>query len=66
MNTRLPTIADLLSDPAASHWLKDSLQRALQRDPVDCANEAEVLAAVLSQRADESLASAGIVSLNPP
>lgn len=40
----------ILRDPAASFWIKQALQTALDRDPVDAANDAEVLAEVLSQR----------------
>jgi hypothetical protein len=46
----LPTIEEILRDPAASFWLKDALHSALNRDPVDAANDAEVLAQLLHQR----------------
>jgi len=36
-------VEQVLSDPAASFWLKDALRSALARDPVDAANDAEVL-----------------------
>ena len=36
----VPTIAEVLADPAASHWMKDALRSALTRDPVDVANDA--------------------------
>ncbi len=39
-----------MTSPSASFWLKDALQAALQRDPVDAANDAESLAAVLVSR----------------
>jgi hypothetical protein len=45
-------IAQILSDPAASDWLKRSLASALERDSVDAANDAEVLAAVLAAQVD--------------
>lgn len=45
-----PTIEQVLCDPAASHWLKSALQSALLRDPIDAANEAEVLAQLLDRR----------------
>lgn len=51
-----PSVDDLLADPAASHWLKNTLRAALERDPVDAANEAEVLARALALHADELLA----------
>ena len=41
---------DVLRDPAASVWLKDVLRSALARDPVDAANDAEVLARLLEEK----------------
>ena len=52
-NTRhaeMPQIERVLCDPAASFWLKDALRAALARDPVDAANDAEVLARLLDGR----------------
>jgi hypothetical protein len=46
----LPEIAAVLHDPAASSWLKTCLCSALSRDPVDAANDAEVLAQLLELR----------------
>jgi hypothetical protein len=46
----LPTIDEILDDPAASFWLKAALSSALSRDPVDAANDADVLARVLERR----------------
>jgi hypothetical protein len=45
----LPTIGEILNDPAASFWLKAALRSALSRDPVDAANDADVLARVLDR-----------------
>ena len=45
----------ILADPAASRWLRDALRSALVRDPVDAANEAEVLARVLADRVAEAM-----------
>ena len=42
-----PAIARVLSDPCASLWLKQALRSALNRDPVDAANDAEVLLRLL-------------------
>ncbi|HET6843496.1 MAG TPA: hypothetical protein VFK06_17720 [Candidatus Angelobacter sp.] len=39
----------ILADPAASHWLTGALKSALLRDPVDAANDAEVLAYILDR-----------------
>lgn len=44
------TIQDVLSDPAASFWLQSALRSALERDPVDAANDADVLAKLLNER----------------
>ena len=46
----LPTIEEVMRDPAASQWLKNALRSALDRDPVDAANDAEVLARLLDRR----------------
>lgn len=53
----LPTVEELQADPASSYWLKFALQAALGRDPVDAANESELLAAVLAARARRLLMS---------
>jgi hypothetical protein len=45
----------ILNDFAASDWLKLALVSALERDPVDAANDAEVLAAALRVRCDAVL-----------
>jgi hypothetical protein len=49
------TPEQLLADPSASTWLKTALAAALERDPVDAANDAEVLSAVLGHRADAAV-----------
>ncbi len=51
------TIEGVLSDPAASFWLQQALRSALSRDPVDAANDSEVLARLLDQRCRQNLAS---------
>ena len=48
-------IQALLDSQGASHWLKDALAKAVERDPVDAANDAEVLAELLARRCDEAL-----------
>lgn len=53
--TPAPSVAEVLSDPSASHWLKNALRAALSRDPVDAANDAEVLARVLDARVRDLL-----------
>jgi hypothetical protein len=51
-------IRQILSGPGTSHWLKDALTSALDRDPVDAVNDAELLAMVLGHRADHIQAAA--------
>jgi hypothetical protein len=51
----LPTIDEVLTDPAASFWLKTTLRSALCRDPVDAARDSEILAQLLGQRCDAIL-----------
>lgn len=46
-----PTRAEVMADPSASTWLKAALRATASMDPVDAANDAEVLAAVLAQAA---------------
>jgi hypothetical protein len=50
LDTTLPSIDDVLRDPAASFWLKTALRTALERDPVDAANDAEMLLRLLDAR----------------
>lgn len=50
----LPGI-DEVADPAASYWLKTALRSALCRDPVDAANDSEILARLLEERCDRIL-----------
>ena len=45
----------ILNDSAASDWLKSALSGALTRDPVDAANDAEIVAQVLRWRAEAAL-----------
>lgn len=44
-----------LRDPAASTWFLRSLEAAMRRDPVDAANDAEVLARILDKHANKVL-----------
>ena len=46
----MTTIDEILNCPSASDWLKDALARALKRDLVDAAGDAQILAAVLNAR----------------
>jgi hypothetical protein len=46
-------IRQILSGQGTSYWLKNALTSALDRDPVDAVNDAELLAMVLGHRADQ-------------
>lgn len=46
-------IRQILSEPGTSTWMKEALTTALNRDPVDAAKDAELLAIVLGHRADQ-------------
>ncbi|MBI2770346.1 MAG: hypothetical protein HYX47_12040 [Burkholderiales bacterium] len=47
-----------LRDPAASTWFIRALEAAMRRDPVDAANDADVLARILGKHANKVLAAA--------
>jgi hypothetical protein len=49
----LPEIDEVLADLAGSFWLKAALRSALSRDPVDAANDSEILARLLDRRCRE-------------
>ena len=53
MASSIELITEILADDSASFWLKSGLEWALKRDPVDAANDADLLAKVLADRADE-------------
>ena len=55
MSADRPTLEDLLDDPAVSYPLKAVLLVWLGRDPVDAANDAAVLSAVMGERAAGAL-----------
>ena len=46
----VPAVSEVLNDLAASAWLKESLQKALTRDPVDALNDALLLASLLESQ----------------
>lgn len=52
-------IQQLLLDPSTSTWLSNALTAALCRDPVDAANDADLMALVLDRRAKKILKAAG-------
>lgn len=49
-------IDDVLNDPTISDWLKWALRSALNRDPLDVTNDAEILFLILSTRLGELFA----------
>ena len=46
----------ILSGTGTSHWLKEALTSALDRDPVDAEDDAELQAMVLGHRAGHGAA----------
>lgn len=63
--TESPPITDreqaILSDPAASFWLKRNVLETRERDPVDAVRDAELLATLLRQRSDAAFGGDGVV-----
>jgi len=55
---KLPTTQDLLEAHDTSYWLKSALRTAWNRDPVDAASDAELLASVLTARVNALMAPA--------
>ena len=51
-------IRRILKEPGTSGWMKVALSTALNRDPVDAVNDAELLALVLRNRAKQVSAAA--------
>lgn len=54
----LPTIPTVMADPCVSNWLKNVLNSAMNRDPVDAANDADLLAKLLDARCNALLSQA--------
>lgn len=48
-------IQAIMNDPTTSTWLQQNLRLTSQRDPVDFASDARVLASTLEERADAIL-----------
>ncbi|ENZ77707.1 MULTISPECIES: hypothetical protein [Ralstonia] len=53
-------IQQVLNDPGTSSWLKTALRAQIQRDPVDAANDADVLAEIMREKLAEVFAAAGL------
>jgi len=49
----MPNVQAVLASPETSFWLRESLQAALQRDPVDALKDAEYLVKLLASRCAE-------------
>jgi hypothetical protein len=52
---RTPEIQSAIDDKSTSFWLKDALEKALMRDPVDALNDAQKLANLLSDRLNQQI-----------
>ena len=48
-------VAEILTDPTASNWLKDALTKLVTRDPLDALNDVEILHEILKARWKETL-----------
>lgn len=46
---------EILEDGSASNWLKEAIKSLAKRDPVDAANDAETLKAIMDMRANDAL-----------
>jgi hypothetical protein len=51
-------IQAIIQDPSTSYWLRDALNTAMLRDPLDVANDAEYLCLIFAKRAQERAAQA--------
>ena len=51
----LPSIDEVMKCPATSNWLKESLAKALLRDPVDAYSDATLLFMLLDQHERTSM-----------
>jgi hypothetical protein len=51
-----PRMKKVLGSPDCSKWLAQALLTALDRDPVDAVNDAEILANLLKEYIDQILA----------
>jgi hypothetical protein len=49
-----PIYQAILVDVSASDWVKDTLRSALERDPVDALNDAEILATALRENLNDT------------
>lgn len=52
---QVPSITAVLESPCVHTYMKDALRVFLTKDPVDAANDAELLAALMRQRVENYL-----------
>ena len=50
-----PPLPAIVEDPTTSYWLKDAIKALWARDPVDAANDTELLADIMRRRAAAKL-----------
>ena len=55
----VPDAECMIADPTCSRWLKDALRAAIMRDPIDAANDAEILYRCLDNRCATAAPGAG-------
>ncbi len=48
-------VAEVLESPCTHNYLKDALRVFLAKDPIDAANDADLLAAIMRQRVENYL-----------
>jgi hypothetical protein len=51
----IPSTAQVLADPSTSYWLRNSIVAARNRDPLDAARDAELLAKILLHDLEQQL-----------
>ena len=48
-------IVKVLADPSVRYWVKSSINRLLERDPLDACKDADLVARIFKQRWEECL-----------
>lgn len=43
---------EIINDPTASFWLKEQINKSLERDPIDMLNDIDTLTAIIKSRID--------------
>lgn len=52
-------VIEVLADPGVRYWVKHSINKLLEGDPVKACHDAELVAEIFRQRCDEILKKAG-------